>query len=104
LDDQAKLEKFDTPLLPRRIKQPPSHYIKTRCFFSCEPGEESTPWVAEQIGADRLVFASDYSHFDAKFPNTIKLVRETKGLATATADKILSDNSVTLFGERLLNG
>jgi predicted TIM-barrel fold metal-dependent hydrolase len=104
LDDQAKLEKFDTPLLPRRIKQRPSDYIKTRCFFSCEPGEESTPWVAEQIGADRMVFASDYSHFDAKFPNTVKLVRETKGLASATADKILSDNSLTLFARRLMNG
>ena len=104
LDDQAKLEKFDTPLLPRRIKRRPSDYIKNRCFFSCEPGEESTPWVAEQIGADRLVFASDYSHFDAKFPNTVKLVRETQGLATATADKILSDNSLALFGRRLMNG
>jgi hypothetical protein len=50
------------------------------------------------------VFASDYSHFDAKFPNTVKLVRETKGLATVTADKILSDNSLAMFGWRLTNG
>jgi uncharacterized protein len=103
LDDQAKLEKFDVPLLPRRIAKRPSEYIKTRCFFSCEPGEESIPWVVEQIGAGRLVFASDYSHFDSKFPNTVKLVRETPGLSKETADLILRSNSIALFGRRLID-
>jgi predicted TIM-barrel fold metal-dependent hydrolase len=103
LDDQAKLEKFDVPLLPRRLAKRPSEYVKTRCFFSCEPGEESIPWVAQQIGAGRLVFASDYSHFDSKFPDTVRLVRETPGLSAESADLILRDNSLALFGSRLVD-
>ena len=103
MDDQAKLEKFEMPLLPRRIKKRPSEYIRTRCYFSCEPGEESLPWVLEQVGRERIVFASDYSHFDSKFPDTVKLVRETPGLSVEAAQKILRDNSIALFGQRLLS-
>jgi predicted TIM-barrel fold metal-dependent hydrolase len=103
LDDQAKLEKFDVPLLPRRLRKQPSEYIKTRCFFSCEPGEESLPWVVAQLGQGRIVFASDYSHFDSKFPNTVRLVRETPGLSPAAANAILCDNAIALFGRRLLD-
>lgn len=103
LDDQAGLKKFDIPLLPRRIELKPSEYIKTRCYFSCEPGEETLPFVVEEIGADRIVFATDYSHFDSKFPETVHLVTKTPGLSAETARQIFHDNSVALFGKRLVN-
>ena len=37
-------------------------------FYAFEMEEKMLPYVAGFVGADRLVFATDYNHSDSKFP------------------------------------
>ncbi len=101
LDDQAGLDKFGTQLLPTKLDRRPSDYVKDRCWFSCDPGEEMVPYCLDEIGRDRIVFATDYAHFDSKFPDTVSGLRATPGLSAADADRIFGPNSEGLFGAAL---
>jgi uncharacterized protein len=98
LDEQAEMDKFGTQLLPRKLERRPSAYVKERCWFSCDPGEELVPFALEHIARDRIVFATDYAHFDSRFPDTVSGWRNTPGLSKADADLILCDNSLAMFG------
>ncbi len=101
LSDQAALDKYGMKLLPRALKQRPSDYVRTQCWFSCDPGEEMVPYVLTAIGRDRVVFASDYSHFDSKFPETVNGMKAIPGLSKDAATQIFESNALSLFGGRL---
>jgi predicted TIM-barrel fold metal-dependent hydrolase len=101
LDDQAGLDKYGMKLLPRALKQRPSDYVRTQCWFSCDPGEEMVPYVLATVGRDRVVFASDYSHFDSKFPETVARIKTIPGLSVDDARQIFESNALALFGSRL---
>ncbi|HWP58217.1 MAG TPA: amidohydrolase family protein [Candidatus Acidoferrales bacterium] len=101
LNDQAALDKYGMKLLPRPLKQKPSDYVRSQCWFSCDPGEEMVPYVLAAVGGERIVFASDYSHFDSKFPQTVAGVRAIAGLSPAAANRIFEGNALSLFGKRL---
>ncbi len=45
-------------------------------YFSCEADETEIPRVIETIGDDWIVFASDYSHFDSRFPGASQPIIE----------------------------
>ena len=71
-------------------KQKPSEYITHgNWFFATEPEEEMLPYVIERIGEDRIVFASDYPHWDALFPNVVSTIRGRKDISERAKEKIL---------------
>jgi predicted TIM-barrel fold metal-dependent hydrolase len=56
-----------------QVKQPPSFYLRRNVWFSTQPVEEperaeDLRQVMESIGWDRLLFASDYPHWDMDDP------------------------------------
>src|SRR5690606_4352296 len=58
------------PALLPELDRPPSEYIKSdRFFISCEP-EEELRHVVDTVGAERLLYISDYAHWDCEFPNS----------------------------------
>ena len=59
--------------------------------------ETEIPRVIETIGDDWIVFASDYSHFDSRFPGASKPIIENKQISDASKRKILNDNSRRLY-------
>ncbi|MDT5015919.1 MAG: hypothetical protein QOD39_2079, partial [Mycobacterium sp.] len=61
------------------------------------PGLGST---LEQGWADNVMFASDYPHHDAVYPGAVKCVKE-RGLGEVLERKILADNALTFYGDRL---
>jgi len=70
LDSTYKLLAGEVPHLARK----PSEYIRDHVWFCTQPVEEpeqaaSFTRLVEQIGADRLVFASDYAHWDWDAPD-----------------------------------
>jgi predicted TIM-barrel fold metal-dependent hydrolase len=80
------------------LKRKPSEVIRSENFFiSCDPDEETLPFVAEFVGADRILYASDYPHFDARFPNTVKYTAGRKEFSPAVRAKILEDNPRRLY-------
>jgi predicted TIM-barrel fold metal-dependent hydrolase len=53
--------------------------------------------VVETIGDEWIVFASDYSHFDSRFPGASQPIIENPRLSDATKRKLLDDNARRLY-------
>ena len=80
------------------LKKPPSEYMKSgQMFYSFEMEEKMLPYVAEFVGAERLVFATDYNHSDSKFPHTVEEVMERKDLSDTLKAKIMGENAAKLY-------
>ena len=72
---------FDVPWLDEE----PSAYFRRQCWISFDPDESTLAFTANSplVGADRIVWASDYPHPDAKYPGTTRELDE----ATETLDE-----------------
>jgi predicted TIM-barrel fold metal-dependent hydrolase len=91
--------KAELPWLTRR----PSDYILEHCSFSTQPIEEpDEPGalldILAMVQAERtVIFASDYPHWD--FDNPLVALAP---LPPALRRRIMVDNALDLYGERLL--
>ncbi|HUA77708.1 MAG TPA: amidohydrolase family protein [Acetobacteraceae bacterium] len=81
------------------VKQPPSRYIRRQVWFATQPVEEPAErrdlrTLIDWIGWDRMVFASDYPHWDMDDPRLAFKValdeRETRA--------VFRDNARTAYG------
>src|SRR6266850_1106551 len=80
------------------LKTMPSKLLERgQLYFSCEADETEIPRVIETIGDDWIVFASDYSHFDSRFPGASEPIIENKRISDASKRKILNDNARRLY-------
>ncbi|MGH7934852.1 MAG: amidohydrolase family protein [Candidatus Binataceae bacterium] len=94
LDEHYHLMPEYVPFLRRK----PSEVIRSENFFiSCDPDEETLPYVVEVVGADHVLYASDYPHFDGRFPDTVKLTAGRECFTPETRRKILWDNPRRLY-------
>jgi predicted TIM-barrel fold metal-dependent hydrolase len=88
-------------LLPQQMpwqRRDPIEWLKSEnCFYAVEPEETTIPFVAQMIGEERLVYASDYSHWDCLCPDSVKLLRERTDLSDGLKRKIFADNAARLF-------
>ena len=88
-------------LLPDQMpwqQRSPEQWIKSdNCFFAIEPEERTVPFVARLIGEDRLLYASDYSHWDCMCPDSVKAILERSDISDKLKKKILCDNAARLF-------
>jgi predicted TIM-barrel fold metal-dependent hydrolase len=66
-------------------------------FYAFEMDEKMLPYVAEFVGADRLVFATDYNHSDSKFPHTVEEVMERADISKSLKAKIMGENAAKLY-------
>lgn len=88
---------FLQPTVPWLTK-PPSEYMKSgQMFYAFEMDEKTLPFVAGFVGAERLVFATDYNHSDSKFPHTVKEVMGRKDISEALKTKIMGENAAKLY-------
>jgi uncharacterized protein len=79
----------------------PSEYMKRQCWISFDPDEGMLRTTAESslVGADRIIWASDYPHPDAKFPGvTEELSEALDGLTLEQKREITSDSAMALYG------
>jgi predicted TIM-barrel fold metal-dependent hydrolase len=67
-------------------------------WVSCEPGETLLPAVVDALGADFLLYASDYPHWDSEFPDSVRALRTRADLPGHAREKILGANAARLFG------
>ena len=79
------------------LKMKPSDYVRRNCWLTCE-GHEPLGAAIEQIGADRLMMASDYPHWDAGFPMMIDEFRHRSDLTGKQKDLIMCENVRGLMG------
>jgi len=55
------------------------------------------PQVIQLMGDRKIVYASDYYHWDCAFPDTVKLIAERNDISDASKKKILGDNAKTMY-------
>jgi uncharacterized protein len=70
---------------------PPSEVFKRQCFISFDPDEEALAYTANSrfVGADRIVWASDYPHPDAKIPGVVRELEEATQTLTAEQRRLI---------------
>ena len=74
-------------------------YIKEgRLYWSCEPDEKYLPFILNEVGDGSIIYASDYPHWDAIYPNSVKAIAERDEISPKSRRKILNENAIKLFG------
>ena len=97
LDHHAEIFSWDVP----DLKLLPSEYFKRQCWISFDPDESTLAFTARSplCGADRIIWASDYPHPDAKFPGTTDELSEAIAeLPHADQVRIAGANAAELYG------
>ena len=74
------------------VRMKPSEYFRRQCFIGMEPSEPYLAEVIQYIGADNLIFGSDYPHMDHNPKVVKKLVELEERLSKRTLRKIVWDN------------
>lgn len=97
LDHHAKKFQWDVPWL----KMLPSEYFRRQCWISFDPDEAMLAFTASSplCGADRIIWASDYPHPDAKFPGvTDELTEAIAPLTPEQQRQVTSESARALYG------
>lgn len=96
------LERLDThfekwgDMLPS-LRTRPSELFARQCWVSCDGDERTLPATAAALGAERLVWASDYPHPDATFPGAARALAERGDVPSDAKRAILGDNATALY-------
>jgi predicted TIM-barrel fold metal-dependent hydrolase len=85
------------PQLVPWLTTKPSERFRRQCYISFDPEDALLPAAIDWAGADRVLFASDYPHWDGIWPNATRVVRERTDLSDAIKQQILVDNCQRLF-------
>jgi predicted TIM-barrel fold metal-dependent hydrolase len=96
LDHHYEIFRWDVPTL----KMAPSEYFRRQCYISFDADEETLGLAADSpyVGAERIIWASDYPHPDAKFPGTVdELLENIGGMDEAAQRSIASENARRLY-------
>jgi predicted TIM-barrel fold metal-dependent hydrolase len=86
------------PQVPKLKRLPSEHIGGGRIFVSCDPDERMLPQVLELVGEDVVIYASDYCHWDSRFPDSVRLIADRNNLAEKAKRKILGENAPRFFG------
>ena len=97
------LERLDEhyELMPEQAehidRKPSEYFLDGRAWVACEPDEAMLPYVVERYGAERLLYASDYYHWDCHFPDSVSELVERTDLSEDAKRQILGGNARTLY-------
>ena len=77
----------------------PSDLFRRNCWISFEPVEGSLNVLADYIGPNKIMWATDYPHRDGFFPGAPDMVRERlKGTSPATQHGVLAGGAMGFYG------
>jgi predicted TIM-barrel fold metal-dependent hydrolase len=82
-----------------QLKRPPSEYVREHCWFTTQPIEEPEDpkhlaEIIDWIGWDRVMFSTDYPHWDFDDPQHIFKFQPTE----EQKRMLLRDNAKALYG------
>jgi predicted TIM-barrel fold metal-dependent hydrolase len=95
MDKHWERMRAETP----HLRRPPSEYVRERVWFTTQPIEEpENPEhlsdIMEWLGWDRLMFSTDYPHWDFDDPRQVFQGR----LTDAQKTRLFRDNAKALYG------
>ncbi|WCO65905.1 amidohydrolase family protein [Iamia majanohamensis] len=97
LDHHFEIYGWDVPWL----EMAPSAYFRRQCWISFDVDESTLAFTARSplVGADRILWASDFPHPDAKHPGTTAMLAESIAeLPRADQERIAGRNAADLYG------
>jgi len=74
----------------------PSEYFKRQCWISYEPVEGSLEYLVDYVGAERILWATDYPHPDGFFPGAPQMIAEK--LSDENKPKVLAESAKQFYG------
>ena len=81
------------------LKTRPSELFRRNCWISFEPVEGSLNVLADYVGPNKIMWATDYPHRDGFFPGAPDMVRERlKGTSPATQKGVLAGGAMGFYG------
>ena len=89
--------KFEVMRAFSPMKLLPSEYFKRQCLISAEPDESITAQIIAHLGAEYVVWASDYPHLDASFNVVGQLRERIAGLPEEWQRKVLGENALRFY-------
>ena len=84
------------PYYRKNISQPPSAYLARLLYDTCALSTDSNKFVIDTMGADHVVFGSDYP-FDIGDPEGRRSVPVIDALAAEPKEKIYRGNALALL-------
>jgi uncharacterized protein len=104
LDDHHEHPKLSSYLGGRNrgLNLKPSEYFERQCMVTCDPGDHTIPLAIQGIGAHKIMFATDYPHFDSG-AGSVAGFTSVDGVSQADQDRILWRNAAEFYGINLEN-
>ncbi len=94
LDEQAETFGGFCPEMSLR----PSEYFARQCWISFEVDEKILPALVPFVGAERVVWGSDYPHHDATFPGAVEAIKKTVDPCPPDVrKKVLGENAAAVY-------
>jgi predicted TIM-barrel fold metal-dependent hydrolase len=78
----------------------PSEYVRRQVWAVADADEAVARYAVDHLGADRLLWSSDFPHHDSTFPDAVDTFLDLPGIDDAAARQILWDNPTALLGLR----
>jgi predicted TIM-barrel fold metal-dependent hydrolase len=76
----------------------PSEYFARQCTISSDPEDVLAPFVISQVGADHVLWASDFPHPDAAYPDAVdEFLEKTAEVPDADLRAVLWDTPVRFY-------
>jgi uncharacterized protein len=94
LDEHYELRPGEMPAIDR----PPSAFLEDGRLVISTEGEDGLAHAIGALGAQSVVWASDYPHWDSEFPNGVKHVLADTALSDTQKRAVLDLNAQRLFG------
>ena len=88
---------------PRNLSMLPSEYFKRQCTVACDSDEEALDYAVSRLGGDNLVWNTDYPHLDGINPPDALPRFDAQKISSDAKRKILWDNAVRLYGQRIVS-
>jgi predicted TIM-barrel fold metal-dependent hydrolase len=85
----------------RDLRLTPSEYFERQCVICSDPDDPLAAWVVTQVGADHVMWASDFPHPDALYPEAVTTFLGESiehGLAGEDLATVLWETPVRVYG------
>lgn len=96
LDRMDHKHEVMSSITPFKLK--PSEYFYRQCLISADPDESMTAQIVRHIGADYVVWASDYPHIDASMGVVGIIKEQLASLPVEAQRKVLGENAIRFYG------
>jgi predicted TIM-barrel fold metal-dependent hydrolase len=76
----------------------PSEYFARQCAISSDPEDVLATFVIDRVGADHVVWASDFPHPDAAYPDAVdEFLEKVEGVSESDLRAVLWDTALAFY-------